>query len=77
MEQIKYNFLIKQAEKIASIENRLQKAQSENEKERLFNTLESITERLSLEDMLFIDDYIISHSLTKKNFSWQIKVFMI
>ena len=69
MEQIKYNFLIKQAEKIASIENRLQKAQSENEKERLFNTLESITERLSLEDMLFIDDYIISHSLTKKNFS--------
>ena len=69
MEQIKYNFLIKQAEKIASIENRLQKAQSENEKERLFNTLESITEKLSLEDMLFIDDYIISHSLTKKNFS--------
>lgn len=69
MEQVKYNFLIKQAEKIASIENRLQKAQSEEEKERLFNTLESITERLSLEDMIFIDDYIISHSLTKKNFS--------
>lgn len=69
MKQVRRNFLIKKAEKIAEIENEMQKTNSQQRQEQLFNSLILVASKLAPDDMVFIDEYISKHSLIKKNFS--------
>lgn len=69
MKQVRRNFLIKKAEKIAEIENEMQKTNNQQRQEQLFNSLILVASKLTPDDMVFIDEYISKHSLIKKNFS--------